>query len=71
MEYFSSFNISFIPREKNHKVDSVALEASFSNPYDAQTKMSFQVERYFWSSVPDNIEYLQVFKNDEQIEFFC
>jgi ribonuclease HI len=25
MEYFSSFNILFIPRDKNHKADSLAL----------------------------------------------
>jgi ribonuclease HI len=28
MESFSSFNISFIPRDKNHKAVSLALEAS-------------------------------------------
>jgi ribonuclease HI len=32
MEAFSSFNISFIPREKNQKEDSLALVASLSNP---------------------------------------
>jgi hypothetical protein len=32
--------------------------------------MSFQVEREFRPSVPDNIEYLQVFENDEQLESF-
>jgi ribonuclease HI len=70
MESFSSFNISFIPRDKNHKEDSLALAASLSNPDDTQRKMSFQVERAFRPSVPDNIEYLQVFENDEQLEFF-
>jgi ribonuclease HI len=47
MESFSSFNISFIPRDKNHKEDSLALAASLSNPDDIQRKMSFQVERAF------------------------
>ena len=28
MESFSSFNIAFIPRDKNHKADSLALAAS-------------------------------------------
>jgi ribonuclease HI len=70
MESFSSFNISFIPRDKNHKADSLALVASLSNPDDIQRKMSFQVERAFRPSVPDNIEYLQVFENDEQLEIF-
>jgi ribonuclease HI len=70
MEYFSSFNISFIPRDKNHKADSLALAASLSNPDNIQRKMYFQVERAFRPSVPHNMEYLQVFENDEGLEFF-
>jgi ribonuclease HI len=68
MEYFISFNISFIPRDKNQKVYSLALATSLSNPNDIQSKKSFQVERVFRPSVPDNLEYLQVFENDEQLE---
>jgi ribonuclease HI len=47
MEYFSSFNISFIPRDKNQKADSLDLVASLSNPDDMQIKMYFQVEKLF------------------------
>jgi ribonuclease HI len=65
MESFITFNISFIPRDKNQKEDSLALVASLSNPDDIQRKTSFQVERVFRPSVPDNLEYLQVFENDE------
>jgi hypothetical protein len=70
MESFSYFNIVFIPRDKNHKVDSLSLAASLSNPDDVLRKMSFQVEISFRPSMPDNIEYLQVFDNDEQLENF-
>ena len=70
MEYFSSFNIAFIPRDKIHKADLLSLAASLSNLDDALRKMSFQVERSFRPSVPNNIEYLQVFENDEQLEIF-
>jgi ribonuclease HI len=42
MEAFSSFNISFIPRDKNRKTDSLALVASLSNPNDVQSKTSFK-----------------------------
>ena len=70
MESFSSFNIYFIPRDKNHKADSLALVASLSNPDVIQRKTHFQVERDFRSSMTDNIEYLQVFENDEQLELF-
>jgi hypothetical protein len=59
-----------MPRDKNHNADSLAMVASLSIPYDTQRKTSFQVERYFRLSFPDNIEYLQVFENDEQLEFF-
>jgi ribonuclease HI len=70
MEYFISFNIASIRRDKNHKADSLALEASLSNRGDVLRKASFQVERAFRPSVPDNIEFLQVFENDEQLESF-
>jgi hypothetical protein len=70
MEYFISFNIAFIPRDKIHKADLLSLAASLSNLDDALSKMSFQVERSFRPSVPNNIEYLQVFENDEQLEIF-
>jgi hypothetical protein len=70
MEDFNSFNISFIPREKNQKLDSLALVASLSNLKDIQSKSSFQVTRIFRPSIPNNQEYLQVFENDEQLNAF-
>jgi hypothetical protein len=68
MEYFISFNIFFITRDKNQKAGSLALEASLSNPYDIQRKTYLQVERVFRPSVPNNLEYFQVFENYEQLE---
>jgi ribonuclease HI len=47
MESFNSFNISFTPREKNQKEDSLALEASYSNLDDIQRETYFQVEQVF------------------------
>jgi ribonuclease HI len=44
MKAFSSFNIYFVPRDKNQKADSLALVASLSNPDDVQSKTSFQVK---------------------------
>jgi hypothetical protein len=70
MESFSFFNISLILRDKNHKADSLALADSLSNPDDILRKTSFHMERAFRPSVPDNIEYLQVFDNDEKLENF-
>lgn len=41
MESLSSFNIAFIPRDKNHKANSLALAASLSNLDDILRKTSF------------------------------
>jgi ribonuclease HI len=54
MEYFSSFNIYFISRDKNQKENSLALEASLSHPDDVQRKIYFQVKRIFQPSILDN-----------------
>jgi hypothetical protein len=39
MKAFSSVIISFIPREKNQKEDSLALTTSVSTPEDVQRKI--------------------------------
>jgi hypothetical protein len=70
MEALCSFNISFVPRGKNQKENSLTLVASLSNPEDIQRKKSFQFKRIFRPSVPDNQEYLQVFENDEELNDF-
>jgi len=67
IEYFCSFNISFVPGEKNQKVDSLALVASLSNLDDIQSKSLFQVKIILRPSVPDNQKYLQVFENDKEL----
>jgi ribonuclease HI len=43
MESFNYFNIAFIPRDKNHKADYLALAAS--NPNDVLSKTSFLPQR--------------------------
>jgi len=71
MVSFSSLNISFIPRERNQKANSLVVAASLFNPDDFQDKNIFQVKRISRPLVPDNQEYLQVFENDEELnEFF-
>jgi hypothetical protein len=54
----------------NHKADLLALVASLSNPDDILRNKYFQVERAFRPYVLDNIKYLQVFDNDEQLKIF-
>jgi hypothetical protein len=41
LELFSSFNLYFIPRERNQKVDYLAVAASLFNPDDLQDKNTF------------------------------
>jgi ribonuclease HI len=64
VESFNSFNISFIPRDKNQKTDSLVVVASLFNPDDLKSQHTFNVKRIFIQSVPDNQDYLQVFQND-------
>ena len=40
MEYFSSFNIYFIPRDKNHKVDSLTLAAVIALKFPTHAYMA-------------------------------
>jgi len=41
MEYFNSFNMSFIPRDKNKKSNSLEIVASLFNPNDSQVKIHY------------------------------
>jgi hypothetical protein len=70
MDYLNSFNIYFIPRERNQKVDSLEVVASLFNTEDSQCQNTFHVKTIFQPSIPDNQEYLQVFENDERIVNF-
>jgi hypothetical protein len=70
MDSFNSFNISFIPRDKNQNVNSMRVVASLFNPNDSQNQNTFCVKRIFRPSIPDNQDYLQVFENYEHVADF-
>jgi hypothetical protein len=70
IHYFISFNISFVPQEKNKKVESLAVTTSFFNKDDSQNQNPFHVKTIFRPSIPDNQEYWKVFENDEHIAYF-
>ena len=70
MESFSSFNLSFIPRERNQKADSLAVTASLFNLDDLQDKNTFQVKIIVKTYIPDNQEYLKVSDNDDELNDF-
>jgi ribonuclease HI len=66
MESFSSFNLSFIPRERNQKDDSLAVVASLFNPDDFQDKNTFQVKRISgpqFLTTKNTFKYLRMMKS--------
>jgi ribonuclease HI len=67
--FFSAFNISFVPREDNVVADSLAVSASrFKIPLLSMVK--YDVEIKYRPSVPDNVKHWKVFKDDLEIEKF-
>jgi ribonuclease HI len=65
--FFSAFNISFIPREDNASVDSLAVSASlFRIPLPP--KIPCGVEIRYRPSIPDNVKHWKVFEDDLEIK---
>jgi ribonuclease HI len=67
--FFSTFNISFIPREENTLADSLAVSTSqFRIPLPP--KIKYDVEIRYRPSVPGNIKHWKVFEDDLEIKIF-
>jgi ribonuclease HI len=67
--FFSVFNISFIPREEKTLADSLAVSASlFKIPLPPKIKYDFEIR--YRSSVPENIKHWKVFEDDLEIKKF-
>ena len=67
--FFSAFNISFIPREKNTVAYSLATSASnFKVPLPP--KFRYDVEVKYRPSIPDNVKHWKVFEDDLEIKRF-
>jgi hypothetical protein len=63
------FNISFIPREENTVVDSLATSPSiFKVPLPP--KLRYHVEVKYRPSIPDNVKHWKVFEDDLEIKKF-
>ena len=66
---FIAINISFIPRDHNKIVDSLALATThFRIP--KQTQLKYPIEVRYRPSVPDNIKQWMVFEDDLEIKRF-
>jgi ribonuclease HI len=67
--FFSSFNISFIPKEENTLADSLVVSTSlFRIPLPP--KIKYDVDIRYRPSVPDNIKHWKVFEDDLEIKKF-
>jgi hypothetical protein len=67
--FFLAFNISFIPREENTVVDSLAVSASnFRVPLPP--KLRYDIEVKYRPSIPDNVKHWKVFEDDLEIKRF-
>jgi hypothetical protein len=65
--FFSAFNISFIPREKNVMADSLAVSASnFKVPLPP--KLKYDVVIKYRPSINDNVKHWKVFEDDIEIK---
>jgi hypothetical protein len=67
--FFSTFNISFIPREENTVDDSLAVSTrNFRIPLPP--KLMYDVEVKYRPSIPDNVQYWKVFEDDLKLKKF-
>ena len=67
--YFVAFNITYIPRDHNQTIDSLALAAThFRIPKSTQLKYPIQVR--YRPSVPDNVMQWKFFEDDIEIKRF-
>ena len=67
--YFVAFNITYIPRDHNQTVDSLALAAThFRIPKTTQLK--YPIEVRYKPFVPDNVKWWRVFEDDIEIKRF-
>jgi ribonuclease HI len=67
--FFSYFNISFVPREENTMEDFLVVSASnFIVPFPP--KLKYDVEVKYRPSIPNNVKHWKVFEDDLEIKIF-
>jgi ribonuclease HI len=67
--FFSSFNISFIPREENTMVDYLVVSESNFRVL-LPPKLKYDVEVKYRPSIPDNVKHWKVFEDDLKVRRF-
>ena len=67
--YFVAFNITYIPRDHNQTVDSLALPITHFRILKT-TQLRYPIEVRYRTSVPDNVKQWRVFEYDIEIKIF-
>jgi hypothetical protein len=67
---FEMVTIKAIPQEENYVADVLAVSASTLQPCDGPLQNLCKMEVLFRTSIPNNLEHWQVFKDDDQIIIF-
>jgi hypothetical protein len=67
--FFSAFNITFVPREENTSANSLTVSASLFKA-SLPPKIHGEVEIRYRPSIPDNVKHWEVFEDDIEIRKF-
>ena len=67
IEGLDAFSIKAMPRELNTKADSLVVFASLLLPHLEFKDKKYQIEIVYQASVPNNIDYWQVFEDDKSL----
>jgi ribonuclease HI len=68
-DYFSIFEISYIPRDMNQLADSLVVSANMFIP-PMPPRLSYEIQVKYRPSLPDNIQYWKVFEDDDELNRF-
>jgi hypothetical protein len=66
---FADFKISYVPREMNELVDSLAMSACAFIP-PLPHKLNYEIQVKYRPSLPDNVKFWKVFEDDVELARF-
>jgi hypothetical protein len=68
-DFFSIFEISYIPRDMNQLVNSLVVSSSMFIP-PMPPRLSYEIQVKYRPSFPNNIQYWKVFEDDDELNIF-
>lgn len=68
-KFFTTFNITFVPRYLNQLVDSLATSSRAFKALSG-VKASYEIQIKYRSSILDNIKHWKMFQDDQEIKSF-